>query len=99
MSVVHEHVARLCCTFSRKVLITIFNLGYTRYLAKDLLCNQSAISDLSEEVKQNKTMKLSALKSATCESYLQSRMLRCIVTFLLFIYKQTNSYLTASKCF
>ena len=29
MSVVHQNVLLLCCTFSRKVLVTVFNLEYT----------------------------------------------------------------------
>ena len=43
-------------------------------------------------------MKLSVLKSGTCEPCLQSRMLHCTVTILIiYTYKQTNSCLTASK--
>ena len=87
-----------CCTFSRKVLVSIFNLGYTWYLVKDFFCNQSTISDWSEDVKQNKTMKLSVLKGAKCEICVQGWMLRCTVLFVvLFTYKQTNSYLTVSR--
>ena len=51
MSVVHEHVALLCCIFSRKVLVTILNLGYAWYLVKDFLYDQLTISDWSEDVK------------------------------------------------
>ena len=107
LKVQHESATSLLCTnmlhfyvahFQGRSLVTTFNLGYTWYLVKDFLHDQSTISDSSEDVKQNKTMKLSVLKSATCEPCLQSRMLHCIVTFLIiYTYKQTNSCLTASK--
>ena len=85
-------VQRVCyalpsCTFMlhffyRKILVTIFNLKYTCDLFKNFLYNQSTISNWSEQNKtkqntQNKTMKLSVLKSATCEPCLQSWMLHC----------------------
>ena len=75
MFVVRKHVALLCCTFSRKVFVTIFNLGYTSNTIKYFLYHQLTFSDWSEDVKQNKTKKLSVLKSETCEPCPQSWML------------------------
>ena len=47
----------LCCTFYRKFLVTIFNLGYKWYFVKtSFIISQLTISDWSEDV-----------KSATCE--------------------------------
>ena len=48
----------LYVTFFWEILITIFNLGYTRYFMKDLLCNQSSILDWLEYGKQNKIVNL-----------------------------------------
>ena len=45
-NILHFYVA----FFSRKVLATIFNLGYTWHLVKDFLYHQSTISDSSENV-------------------------------------------------
>ena len=92
LKVQHESATSLLCTnmlhfyvahFQGRSLVTTFNLGYTWYLVKDFLLDQSTISDLSEDVKQNKTMKLSVSKSATCEPCLQSWMLHYTVTFLI----------------
>ena len=88
----------MCCTFYRKVLVTIFNLGYIWYLVKDFLYNQSTIADWSEDVKQDKTMNLSVLKSSACEPCLQSETLRCTLTFFHFLYiSKENSYLTLKR--
>ena len=73
-------------------------------LAKDSLYNQPTISDCSEDVKQIKTMKLSVLKSATCEpcwklNVVNKEWTKLHVTlhrhiFLFFVYKKTvNSLL------
>ena len=78
--------------------MTIFNLGYTWYLVKDFLHNQSTIADWSEDVKQNKTMNLNVLKSSACEPCLQSQILRCTLTFFHFLYiSKENSYLTLKR--
>ena len=97
----HVCCALTCYTFMlhffRKVLLTIFNLGYTWYLVKDFLYNQATISDSSKGVKQNKIVKLGVFISATCEPCLQSRMLRCTVTFLIiYIYIKAKKQLFSS---
>ena len=62
LKVQHESATRLFCTnvlhlyvdtFSWEVLKTILILGYTWYLSKDLLYNQSTILEWSEDGKQN----------------------------------------------
>ena len=69
--------ALTCCTFMLHLFQEgLFNLGYAWYIVKDFLYNQSTISDSSEDIKQNKSMKFSVSKSAACEPCLQSRMSR-----------------------
>ena len=104
-----HHISRaltyciLCCIFSRKVLVTIFNHVYSIHdillkLPLQSAINQSTISDWSEDVKQNKAMKLSVLKTATCGPCLRSRMLRCTFIFYYFvIYKQQKQLFNSFK--
>ena len=88
-----NNVSRLCCTFSWKILITIFNLGHTWCLIKLLLYNESTILDWSEE----------EIKWKPEFSYFQKVQhvhhvfkVDCYVAFLYF-YQHKTSYVTTLK--
>ena len=87
------------CTFSRNVLVIVFNLGYTWYHVKDLPFDQATISGWSEHNNKIKQQVWSVSKSATDTPCLQSWMLCCTFIFFhkYYRHKHKTNYWTNLK--
>ena len=68
-----------------KVLKTIFNIGYTRYLIKDLLYNQSTILDWSGDGSWNKSVNFISFKKCNICTTSLNWMICCISIFFAFL--------------
>ena len=80
----------LCGSFSRKVLLTFFNLGYTRHFVNDFFLIRQPSQQTNQKI-QNKVKQyiLSVSENATCAKILHV-LLRFYISSFFYIYKQKN---------